>query len=255
MIDGGGLHNAGTELRLMTQPTRTTCSASCNSRHDKTTIKMNRFFGSTAPKTPKPTLDASVKSLGDRASAHDVRIAALNAELAGYMARISKLRPGSDAQRLVKKKATAVLQRRKQQEAQRDNLYAQMDNLEAVQMSFDNAKNTAVMVDTLKTTTKALRKEYGKIDIDKIERMQDEMADLLDVGKDIQESLARSYDIPEEVDEAELDAELEALGQEVEFEREMGGAEGSGLSFLQDEVPEFIDEPPQTAGKVKEAAG
>jgi len=84
------------------------------------------------------------------------------------------------------------------------------------------------------------------------------MADLLDVGNEIQESLARSYDVPDDVDEAELDAELEALGQEVELEREFGGAEGAGAlpSFMQDEVPDFIDEAPATAGgKVKEAAG
>jgi charged multivesicular body protein 5 len=31
--------------------------------------------------------------------------------------------------------------------------------------------------------------------------------------------------------------------------------EGAVPSFMQDEVPEFIDEPPMAAGKVKEAAG
>jgi charged multivesicular body protein 5 len=108
-------------------------------------------------------------------------------------------------------------------------------------------------VDAMKSTNKELRRQYGKIDIDKIERLQDEMADLMDMGNDIQESLARSYDIPDEVDEEELDAELEALGLEQEMELEMGG---QVPGFLQDEVvPEFVDEPPQTEDKVKEAAG
>jgi charged multivesicular body protein 5 len=128
-------------------------------------------------------------------------------------------------------------------------------NMEQAQTMQDNLKNTMATVDALRSTTKALKKEYGKVDLDKIERLQDEMADLLDVGNEIQETLARSYDIPDDVDEAELDAELEALGQEVELEREMAGAEGALPSFLQDEVPEFIDEPPVTTGKVKEAAG
>ena len=79
------------------------------------------------------------------------------------------------------------------------------------------------------------------------------MADLMDVGNEIQESLARSYDIPDDVEEDELDAELEALGMEVEMEHEMGGAVPG---FLQDEVmPEFVDEPPQTEDKVKQVAG
>ena len=93
-----------------------------------------------------------------------------------------------------------------------------------------------------------------KIDIDQIERMQDEMADLMDIGNEIQESISRAYDVPEDVDEAELDAELEALGEESMFETSVG--EDAVPSFLQDEVapPTFIDEPPE-AGKVKEAAG
>ena len=119
-------------------------------------------------------------------------------------------------------------------------------------MMQDNLKNVMTTVDAMKTTNKALKQQYGKIDIDKIERMQDEMADLMEVGNEIQESISRSYDVPEDVDEAELDAELEALGEEVEWE---GVGQESTPSFMVDEVPQFIDEPPQTGDKVKEAAG
>ena len=115
----------------------------------------------------------------------------------------------------------------------------------------DNLKNVMTTVDAMKQTNKSLKQQYGKINIDKIERMQDEMADLMDIGNDIQESISRSYDVPEDVDEAELDAELEALGEEVEFEN--FGAEATP-SFMVDEVPQFIDEAPQAEGKAKEAA-
>ncbi|KAK4466963.1 Snf7 family [Cladorrhinum samala] len=217
---------------------------------------MNRLFGAGAsgPKPPKATLDSAISNIDTRISSIDVKLAAINAELAGYQNKLSKLREGPGKTAL-KQKALKVLQRRKQYEAQRDQLQSQVWNMEQAQTMQDNLKNTMVTIDALKSTNKALRKEYGKVDIDKIERLQDEMADLLDVGNEIQESLARSYDIPEDVDEAELDAELEALGQEVELEREFGGTEGALPSFMQDEVPEFIDEPPNAAGKVKEAAG
>lgn len=118
-------------------------------------------------------------------------------------------------------------------------------------MMTDNLKNVMTTVDVMKQTNKALKQQYGKINIDKIEKMQDEMADLMDIGNDIQESISRSYDVPEDVDEAELDAELEALGDEVELE---GMGMGATPSFMVDEVPEFIDEAPAAAGKVKEAA-
>jgi charged multivesicular body protein 5 len=74
----------------------------------------------------------------------------------------------------------------------------------------------------------------------------------MDIGNDINESISRSYDVPEDVDEAELDAELEALGEETELEGMM--SEGTP-SFMVDEVPQFIDEPPVKEGAVKEAAG
>jgi charged multivesicular body protein 5 len=73
-----------------------------------------------------------------------------------------------------------------------------------------------VTVDAMKTTNKELKKQYGKVNIDKsklvhsalrlrgwatngliVDQMQDEMADLMDIGNDIQESISRSYDIPD----------------------------------------------------------
>lgn len=131
--------------------------------------------------------------------------------------------------------------------------------MEAANDMTDNLKNVMTTVDAMKTTQKQLTKQYGKIDVDKIERMQDEMQELMEVGNEIQESLGRSYDVPEDVDEEELDAELEALAMEGEM---MGGMEGLGAEglgtpgFMLDEVraPEFIDEAPEMGGKVKEVA-
>jgi charged multivesicular body protein 5 len=168
---------------------------------------------------------------------------------------MSKMRDGPGKTAL-KQKALKILQRRKMYEGQRDQLQQQSWNMEQAAMMTDNLKNVMTTVDVMKDTNKTLKKQYGKVDIDKIERMQDEMQDLMEVGNDIQESMSRSYDVPEDVDEAELDAELEALGEEAEFEGGLGLGQSTGEmpSFMQDEVPNFIDEPPE-AGKVKEAAG
>lgn len=195
----------------------------------------------------------TIQQVDTRVSSIDVKLAALNAELSTYQAKIAKMRDGPGKTAL-RQKALKVLQRRKQYEAQRDQLSQQSWNMEQAGMMQDNLKNVMTTVDAMKTTTKELKKQYGKVDVDKIEQMQDEMADLMEVGNEIQESISRAYDIPEDVDEAELDAELEALGEESMFESSMG--ESAMPSFLQDEVapPQFIDEPPEQH-KVKEAAG
>ena len=158
--------------------------------------------------------------------------------------------PGKQA---IKAKALKVLQRRKMYESQRDQLQSQSWNMEQAGMMQDNLKNVMTTVDAMKTTNKALKQQYGKINLDQIERIQDEMADLMELGNEINESISRAYDVPEDVDEAELDAELEALGEDMMFEEQSGVGEGVP-GFLQDEVPTFIDEPPEQ-GKVKEAAG
>ncbi|KAJ5478204.1 hypothetical protein N7530_003713 [Penicillium desertorum] len=213
---------------------------------------MNRLFG-TKSTGPKPTLEGAINNVDTRVSSIDVKLAALNSELSTYQSKMAKMRdgPGKNA---LRQKALKVLQRRKQYEAQRDQLSQQSWNMEQAGMMQDNLKNVMTTVDAMKTTTKELKKQYGKVDVDKIEQMQDEMADLMEVGNEIQESISRAYDVPEDVDEAELDAELEALGEESMFESSMG--ESAMPSFLQDEVapPQFIDEPPEEH-KVKEAAG
>lgn len=158
--------------------------------------------------------------------------------------------PGKNA---IKQKAIKILQQRKMYESQKDQLQQQSWNMEQAGMMQDNLKNTMATVDAMKTTQKELRKQYGKVNIDKIEKMQDEMADLMDMGNDIQESISRSYDVPEDVDEAELDAELEALGEEVELDA--GGLGEEMPAYLTEGAgpPQFIDEAPE-AGKTKEAA-
>lgn len=195
------------------------------------------------------TRELILDQVDTRVESIDVKLASINTELSGYQAKLSKMRdgPGKTA---IKQKALKVLQRRKMYENQREQLQQQSWNLEQAGMMQDNLKNVMTTVDTMKTTSKALKQQYGKINLDKIERMQDEMADLMDMGNEINESISRSYDIPEDVDESELDAELDALAEE-EFES-MG--QESTPSFMVDEVPQFIDEPPQTGDALKEAA-
>ncbi|MCJ1314655.1 hypothetical protein MMC25_008337 [Agyrium rufum] len=214
---------------------------------------MNRLFGAKKA-GPKPTLASAMSNVDTHVESLDVKLSKLNAELTTYQQKLSKMRDGPGKSAL-KQKALKLLQRRRQIESQKSQLEQQSFNMEQASMLTTNLQNTMTTVDAIKSTNKTLKQQYGKIDIDKIERMQDEMADLMEMGNEIQESLGRAYDVPEDVDEAELDAELEALGEDVEFEQAMG--EGEVPSFMRDEVggvPAFVDEPPE-AGKVKEVAG
>ncbi|PWA02851.1 hypothetical protein BB558_000999 [Smittium angustum] len=75
-------------------------------------------------------------------------------------------------------------------------------------------------IKTMEETNKVMKKQYKNVDIEKIYKLQDEMADIMDEANEIQELMGRSYNLPENIDEHDLDAELEALETEWTYEQE-----------------------------------
>jgi charged multivesicular body protein 5 len=73
-------------------------------------------------------------------------------------------------------------------------------------MATDNLKNTLVTVDAMQSANKEMKKQYKKINLDKIEKIQDEMEDLFEQANEIQETLGRSYGLPDDIDEDDLEA-------------------------------------------------
>ncbi|KAF5097989.1 hypothetical protein D0Z00_002204 [Geotrichum galactomycetum] len=186
-----------------------------------------------------------------RVASLDVKLSKLNAELATYQQRISRMSDKSPGKAALKQKALKILKQRKQIEAQKESLETQSWNMEQASATTDNLRNVMVTVDAMKSANKELKKQYGKINIDKIESLQDEMADLLDMSQELQDTMARNYAVPDDISESELDAELEALGEEMEYES-MQAETASGIpSYLaEDSVPTFVDEPVEEEKKV-----
>ncbi|KAI0346822.1 hypothetical protein BDW22DRAFT_1351103 [Trametopsis cervina] len=208
---------------------------------------MNRIFGTSASKKPKPTLQDAISSTDTRIASIEVKIKKLDGELARYKEQMSKLRngPGKNA---IQERALRTLKQKRMYESQLAQLAQQTFNMESASLATENLRNTMATVDAMTVANKELKKQYGKIDIDKIESIHYEMEDLLEQANEIQDSLARSYAVPDEIDEADLEAELDALQFEEEEE---------GPSYLADlnKVPDFIDEAPieQTEAPSKEA--
>jgi len=201
---------------------------------------MNRIFGSSTPK-PKASLNDAIASTDARMSAIEVKVRKLDAELGRYKEQMSKMRngPGKEA---VQRRAIAVLKQKKQYEAQIASLTQQSFNMESAALATENLRNTMATVDAMKVANKEIRKQYGKIDVDQIENMHYDMEELLEQANEIQETLGRSYAVPDEIDEADLEAELEALQNEEVDE------EPAYLADLNKE-PDFIDEPPIESSK------
>ena len=91
-------------------------------------------------------------------------------------------------------------------EGQRDQLQQQVFNMEQAELTTENLKNTATTITAMQQANKALKQQYKQFNVDKIESMQDELEDLLDQAAEVQQSVGRSYAVPDEVTEMDLDA-------------------------------------------------
>ncbi|GAA6031020.1 hypothetical protein JCM8097_003964 [Rhodosporidiobolus ruineniae] len=215
---------------------------------------MNRLFGSSASSKPKPSLSDAIANTDQRIDSIEVKIRKLDAELTKYRDQMRKMRdgPGKNA---VQQRALRVLKQKKLYEAQIGQLQQQTFNMEQASITTENLRNTMATVDAMKTANKELKKQYGKLDVDKIEQMHYDMEDLIEQANEVQESMSRTYGVPDEVDEADLEAELDALGDDF-LEEEQGIP-----SYLREdasattELPDFVDEAPVASEAPKERLG
>ncbi|KAI4459611.1 charged multivesicular body protein [Holotrichia oblita] len=86
--------------------------------------------------------------------------------------------------------------------------------MEQANFAHQTLKDTHSTVVAMKDGMKQMKKEFKKVNIEEIDDVQDELADMLDEANEIQEALGRNYNTPE-IDEDELAAELDALGEEI----------------------------------------
>ncbi|XP_027840512.1 charged multivesicular body protein 5 [Aphis gossypii] len=174
---------------------------------------MNRIFGKSKEKAPPPDMTAVIKGVDDRAESVEQKINRLDKELKKLKDQMAKMREGP-AKNSLKQKALRVLKQRKQYESQAENLRNQSFNMEQASYAVQSLKDTQSTVVAMKTGMKQMKKEFKNINIDDIEDLQDEMADMLDQSNEVQEALGRTYGVPD-IDEDELNAELEAIGDEL----------------------------------------
>lgn len=204
---------------------------------------MDRLFGKSKPAAPTPSLNDVVQSVDKRVETFDKKIQMLDAELFKFREQMKKMRDGP-AKNSVQQKALRVLRQKKQYEQQRENLMQQSFNLDQTNFATQMLMETKGTVDAMRAGVKQMKQEYKNLNITDIENLQDDLEDMMADANEVQEALGRSYGVPD-VDEAELEAELEALGDELQ--------QDTDTSFL-DEVatPTVMPTEPSKLPSVKE---
>uniref|UniRef100_A0A3Q1HID1 Charged multivesicular body protein 5 n=1 Tax=Anabas testudineus TaxID=64144 RepID=A0A3Q1HID1_ANATE len=171
---------------------------------------MNRIFGRGKAKGPPPNLTDCIGSVDSRAESIDKKIARLDAELVKYKDQMKKMRDGPSKVR----SELYVIIVSCRYEGQRDNLMQQSFNMEQTNYTIQSLKDTKTTVDAMKVGLKDMKKAYKNVKIDKIEDIQDQLEDMMEDANEIQEAMGRSYGTPD-IDEDDLEAELDALGDEL----------------------------------------
>ena len=87
-----------------------------------------------------------------------------------------------------------LLRQKKQYESQADNLRNQSFNMEQTNMATQTLKDTKDTVNAMKSGVKAMKKEFKNVNIEQIEDMQDELADMLEDANEVQVTLVYGMD-------------------------------------------------------------
>jgi len=193
---------------------------------------MRRLFGATRPSAPVRSLDDAAGALDARCAALDAKITALDRELVRHREAIRRARVGA-AQDAAKRRALVVLKQRKMYESQREQLYGQKFNVEQMAFASENARDAVETVRAMKAASKELKTAFKakEFNLEEIDALNDDMADLLDLGEEIQASLGRNYNVPDGLDEDDLLEELDALELDMLEEEEEAVP-----SYLQEEA-------------------
>lgn len=198
---------------------------------------MRRLFGAKKAAPPAPSIEETTTNLNARGDSLNEKIKKLDAEMARYRDQLKKTRPGP-AQAAIKQRAMRVLKQKRMYEQQQDQLYQQSFNMEQLNFTQEQLKTTKDTVSAMKSASAQLKKEFKSVDIDEIEKMQDEMQDMLDLSNEINETMSQSFAVPDDIDEEELMGELDALEDEWANE---DAADDEVPSYLQD-VPDIPSE-------------
>jgi charged multivesicular body protein 5 len=178
---------------------------------------MNRVFGKKrAPGPPPPSLTEASTGVGNQMDSLDAKISQLDKELKSYREKL-KSTTNAAAKASLQKRAMDVLKRKKMYESQRDQLAGQQFNIDQAAFGIESAKSTVSTVAAMKAANVELKRTMKyDLKIEDVEDLADDMAELMDEFNEINVAMSTNFSTPNDIDEADLEAELDMLADELE---------------------------------------
>jgi charged multivesicular body protein 5 len=201
----------------------------------------NRVFGRAPAPAPAPAAGPPPKSLSETIASTDARRTHLEAQVSPSWAKKAPLATSlfvsqvnecnrqllllnnelkkcrnPTQQTMIKQRMLPHLRRRKMLQQQAQTLLGVQMNMEATGFALESAELAAEQVATIKSQVGVLKEKTAVLDVDALEDAQDDLEDLMADVSEINEVMGRSFGLGADVDESDLDAELAALGDEME---------------------------------------
>jgi len=111
--------------------------------------------------------------------------------------------------------------------------------VEQTSFALASMEDTKLQVKAMAAAAKDLKQQFKskELDINAIDKMNDEMADLMATTDEIQEAMGRNYAVPDDLNEEELMGELDDLEFEMASERAAAAADATPSYLLEDSLP------------------
>lgn len=119
-----------------------------------------------------------------------------------------------------KRTALQALKRKKRYDKQLQQIDGTLSTIEMQREALEGANTNTAVLTTMKAAADSLKIANNQLDVDKVHDMMDDIAEQQDVAKEISEAISSPVAFGGEFDEDELEAELDALGDELELEEQ-----------------------------------
>mmetsp|Transcript_1144 Transcript_1144/g.2381 ORF Transcript_1144/g.2381 Transcript_1144/m.2381 type:complete len:144 (-) Transcript_1144:3280-3711(-) len=123
-------------------------------------------------------------------------------------------------------------------EGQRDMVAGQQFNIDQASFGIESAKANVQTIAAMKGANQEIKNTMKKqLNIDDVDDLADDMAEMMDEFNEINEALGRNFSTPDDIDEADLDAELEMLEDEM-FDDELEAADTTPSYLQTNQMPD-----------------
>eukprot|EP00183_Erythrolobus_madagascarensis_P002189 CAMPEP_0185850516 /NCGR_PEP_ID=MMETSP1354-20130828/4625_1 /TAXON_ID=708628 /ORGANISM="Erythrolobus madagascarensis, Strain CCMP3276" /LENGTH=233 /DNA_ID=CAMNT_0028551207 /DNA_START=104 /DNA_END=805 /DNA_ORIENTATION=- len=170
-----------------------------------------------APPPPSRRVDmaAHEHELEARSGGLEAKLRKCDQDLAMYKKEMQRLKPGTSQYNMYKQRALRVLKQKRVYEKQMAQTGNQQFNMDQMKFAKESVADAKASVQMMQEANKTMKKDMASVDVSQVEELHDDMEEMLMDANDIGDMLGRTYDLGDGITDADLEAELDGVEEEL----------------------------------------